>query len=148
MTTNDPISDMLTRIRNASAVRKTEVVFPYSKIKMSVAQILVKEGYIKDAEKIVAGVEGVDAGKEKIKNDKSRHFDRLRVVLKYKSGKTVIKKLQRISKPGRRIYKKKDELPIVLNNLGIAIVSTSQGIMTNREAKKIGLGGEVLCEVY
>lgn len=144
MTTNDPISDMLTRIRNASAVKKSEVVLPFSKIKMAIAEILEKEGYVEKVEKIAGAKEGeVKAVDNKIKN-----FDTIRIVLKYQDGQTVIRNLKRISKPGRRIYKKKNELPVVLNKLGIAIISTPQGIMTNKEAKKAGLGGEVLCEIY
>jgi len=127
----DPIADMLTRIRNAIAVRKQEVVIPFSKIKFEIAQILKKEGYIEKLEK------------------KQDNFTQIRIGLKYsKDNGLVIQSLKRISKPGRRVYTGKDELPRVLNDLGIAIISTSQGLMTNREAKKRGIGGEVLCEIY
>lgn len=132
----DPIADMLTRIRNALAVRKPEVVLPYSKIKIAIAEILYQYNYIKKAEKIAAGVAG-------------NKFDEIKISLKYLGGKEpAIRNLKRISKPGRRIYATKDELPVVLNNLGIAIISTSQGLMTNKEAKKKSLGGEVVCEIY
>ncbi len=134
----DPIADMLTRIRNASAVKKTEVVLPMSKIKYEVAKIMEKEAWIKSAK-----IEKFDKNKEQSK------FDQLRIILKYKkTGKSVITNIRRISKPGLRIYVDKNNLPKVLNNLGIAIISTSQGLMTNKEARKNGLGGEVLCEIY
>ena len=135
----DPIADMLTRIRNASAIRKYEVVLPMSKMKYEIAQILKKEGWVNDAQVIkVAG-----------KKNKSAKFDQLKLVLKYKkSGRSAISNIKRISKPGLRIYVGKDELPQVLNNLGIAIISTSKGLMTNKEAKQAGLGGEVVCEIY
>lgn len=131
----DPIADMLTRIRNAQAVRKPEVILPFSKVKFSIAEILKKEGYITDFEKI--------AGEGK------NSFDQIKIVLKYLGPKeAAILNLKRISKPGRRVYATKNKLPRVLNNLGIAIISTSQGLMTNKEAGKLGLGGEVICEVY
>lgn len=130
----DPISDMLTRIRNASAVKKQEVVLPLSKIKVEIAKILKQEGWIYDYD--VA----------KTMNSK---FDELKLTLKYKkSGKSAITRIKRISKPGLRIYVKKDNLPKVLNNLGIAIISTPKGLMTNKGARKQGLGGEIICEIY
>jgi small subunit ribosomal protein S8 len=135
----DPIADMLTRIRNASAVRKQDVVLPMSKIKYEIALILKKEGWIYEVEKMK---------KQSVKNTSSV-FDELKLVLKYKkSGRPMISSLKRISKPGLKVYAKKDELPKVLNNLGIAIISTPQGLMTNKEAKSKGVGGEVLCEIY
>lgn len=135
----DPISDMLTRIRNASAVRKQEVVLPMSKVKYEIAKILKNEGWVYD----------VQIMKGSIESKKGASFDELKIVLKYKkSGRSVITSLKRISKPGLRIYSNKDNLPKVLNNLGMAIVSTSKGMMTNKEAKKKGLGGEVICEIY
>ena len=124
----DPIADMLTRIRNASAVKKTEVVVPFSKIKYEIAKIL-------EAEKFV----------EKVEEKENNEF---KIILKYENNSPAITKLQRISKPGRRVYVSKDELPKVLNGLGIAIVSTSKGIVTNKEAKKEGMGGELICEIY
>ncbi len=127
----DPISDMLTRIRNASAVKKPEIVLPYSTIKFSLAKILEKEGYVGKVEKTNEG-----------------RFDQLRIELNYKDGQTVIKKLARISKPGRRVYAKHNELPRVLSDMGIAVVSTPNGLMTNKDARKRHLGGEVICEVY
>ena len=134
----DPIGDMLTRIRNAQAVKKSEVVLPMSKIKFAIAQILEKEGMLSKVE--------IEEGGVGNKNDK---FKKIKLVLKYKkSGKSFISSIKRISKPGLRIYVKKDELPRVLNNFGIAIISTPKGVMTNKVARKKGLGGEVLCEVY
>lgn len=134
----DPIGDMLTRIRNASAVKKSDVTMPMSKLKLRVAEILEKEGWVQKVEVIKAS------------SDKSKSsFDELRIVLKYKkSGKSSINSIKRISKPGLRIYAGKDELPKVLNNLGVAILSTSHGVMTNKEARKRKVGGEILCEVY
>ncbi|MCX6796520.1 MAG: 30S ribosomal protein S8 [Candidatus Falkowbacteria bacterium] len=135
----DPIADMLTRIRNASAIRQYEVVLPMSKIKHEVAQILKREGWVND-------VQVVKAGGAK---NKAAKFDQLRIMLKYKkSGRPAIASIKRVSKPGLRIYAGKNELPRVLNNLGIAIISTPQGLMTNKEASRAGLGGEVICEVY
>ncbi len=127
----DSIADMLTRIRNAQAVKKTEVILPWSKLKYNLAQILVKEKYLAAAEKI----------DQQGKNN-------LLLKLKYQADGPVIKSLIRISKPGRRVYRQYQELPYVLNNLGIAVVSTSQGLMTNKEARKKKLGGEILCEIY
>jgi len=135
----DPIADMLTRIRNASAVKKEEVVLPMSKIKFNIAKILQNEGWVGNVS-VIKG-EGQKNG--------SSTFDMLKIGLKYeKSGNPAITSIKRISKPGLKIYRSKDELPRVLNNLGIAIISTSQGLMTNKEAVKKGVGGEVLCEVY
>lgn len=126
----DPIADMLTRLRNALAVKKAEVIIPCSKIKLAIADILKKNGYIVDYEKT------------------DDNYGEIKVVLKYRDGKPAITFLKRISKPGRRVYVPKDEIPVVLNSLGIAIISTSQGVMTNKSAKKAGVGGEVLCEIY
>ena len=134
----DPIADMLTRIRNALAVGKSEVVLPMSKIKHNIAKILEQSGWVAKVEVI------------KIKNGDSRAaFNELKIILKYtKSGKPAITSLKRISKPGRRIYAGKDKLPKVLNNLGIAIISTPQGVMTNKQARQQNMGGEVICEIY
>jgi small subunit ribosomal protein S8 len=127
----DPISDMLTRIRNAQAVKKHEIVFPYSKIKFAIAKILEKEGYVN-------GVERVTESK----------FPNIRMNLLYEDGKQPqIKALRRVSKPGCRVYAKSEELPIVLSNFGIAIISTPNGLMTNKEARARHLGGEVICEI-
>ena len=131
----DPISDMLTRIRNASAVKKPEIVLPYSKMKMGIAQILEDLDYVKKVEKIEKG-------------DNNNKHDQIRIVLKYLGKEPAISNLKRISKPGRRIYVTKDKLPNVLNNLGIAIISTPQGLMTNKDARKKNLGGELICEIY
>jgi len=134
----DPIADMLTRIRNASFVKKQEVIIPMSKMKKQIAEILKKEGWIYDFEVIKSSA------------DKNKSvFDMLKIVLKYKkSGRSAISNIRKISKPGLRVYVKKDELPRVLNNLGIAIISTSKGLMTNKLARKENLGGEVICEIY
>ncbi|MFA6171056.1 MAG: 30S ribosomal protein S8 [Patescibacteria group bacterium] len=134
----DPIADMLTRVRNALAVRKEEVVLPMSKMKYQIAKILEENGLVEK----VSEAEG-QGKKEKTK------FKEIKIVLKYdRAGHPAISSIKRISKPGLRVYVKKSELPRVLNNLGIAIISTPKGLMTNREAKKKGLGGEVICEVY
>ncbi|MBT5338275.1 30S ribosomal protein S8 [Candidatus Falkowbacteria bacterium] len=130
MTMTDPIADMLTRIRNASMVKKAEVLIPYSKFKYAVAKILEKEKYVEAVEKT------------------DLEFKYIKIKLKYEDNKPAIGKIRRVSRVGQRIYVKKVDLPRVLNNYGLAIVSTSKGIMTNREAKHLGLGGEVICEVY
>jgi small subunit ribosomal protein S8 len=136
----DPIADMLTRIRNAALVKKAEVILPMSKLKYEVAKILAKEGWIARAEAI--------SGDNTEKN-KSAAFAKLRLVLKYRSdGAPFISSIKRVSRPGLRIYVDKDNLPKVLNNLGIAIISTSRGLMTNKEAWKNKVGGEVICEIY
>ncbi len=138
----DSIADMITRIRNASAVGKSEVVLPMSKIKFEVAKILEREGW-------VGKVEVIKGNFSKDRKDRGCIFDQLRIVLRYKkSGRPAVNHLKRVSKPGLRVYVKKNRLPKVLNNLGIAIISTPQGMMTNKEAKKKGIGGEILCEVY
>jgi small subunit ribosomal protein S8 len=126
----DPIADMLTRIRNALAAGKVEVSMPQSKQKQAIAQVLKDEGYIADF-----------AASEQ--NGKPT----LTVTLKYYEGKPVIEKIKRVSRPGLRIYKGKDQLPKVMGGLGVAIVSTSAGLMTDRAARKAGHGGEVLCYV-
>ena len=132
MTTTDPIADMLTRIRNANSARHTTVEIPASKVKLAIAQILLDEGYIRSFEKIEDGKQGM-----------------IQLTLKYdEKGKRVISGLKRISKPGLRIYVSCEELPQVLNGLGIALVSTSKGIKTDRDARKEGLGGEVLAYVW
>ena len=132
MTTTDPIADMLTRIRNANSARHTTVEIPASKLKLAIAQILLDEGYIKSFEKIEDGKQGM-----------------IQVTLKYdEKGKRGISGLKRISKPGLRIYVSCEELPQVLNGLGIALVSTSKGIKTDRDARREGLGGEVLAYVW
>lgn len=129
----DPIADMLSRIRNASAVKKTEVAMPFSKVKFNIAKILKHEGYL--GEVAVA--------------ETRKGVSQLTIKLKYDEKKQpAIKNLQRASRPGRRLYVGKDELPRILNNLGIAVVSTSKGLMTNKQARKEGLGGEIICEVY
>lgn len=134
---NDPIGDMLTRIRNASIIRKPEVVIPYSRVKHQIALLLSQAGYVGKVTKIESEEEG----------NKTK-FPQIRIGLRYSDNKPVIHSLKRVSKPGLRIYRGKDQLPVVLNNLGIAIVSTSHGIMTNVDARKKGVGGEVICEVY
>ena len=135
----DPIADMLTRIRNASAIKKPDVVLPMSKMKFEVAKILKNEGWVNSVEVI----------KGSGKKNEAKAFDELKIVLNYrKSGNSIITSIKRISKPGLRVYADKTTLPKDLNNLGIAIISTSSGLMTNKEARKKGLGGEVVCEIY
>jgi small subunit ribosomal protein S8 len=134
----DPIADMFTRIRNASAVKKAELVLPLSKLKYEIAKILETEGWIKKATIVPGGL-----------NNRRNNFDELQIQLKYrKNGKPQISSIQKISKPGLRIYVSKDEIPTVLNNFGFAIISTSQGLMTNKEAKKQKIGGEVIGEIF
>ena len=130
MSMTDPISDMLTRIRNGQKARKVSVSMPASTVKVAVANVLKDEGYITDFE---ASGEGADKT--------------LSVELKYFEGTPVIEKVQRVSKPGLRIYRGKDDLPKVLGGLGIAIVSTSAGVMSDRQAREKGIGGEVICVV-
>ena len=129
MSMQDPIADMLTRIRNGQSAGKKNVSMPSSKLKVSIAEVLKKEGYISDLKK------SDDAKPE------------LSIELKYHQGKPVIDMIKRVSRPGLRVYKKSDELPRVLDGLGVAIVSTSKGVMTDRAARKQGHGGEVLCLV-
>ncbi|NLN48522.1 MAG: 30S ribosomal protein S8 [Clostridiales bacterium] len=132
MVINDPIADMLTRIRNANTVKHQTVDIPLSNIKKAMADILAEEGYIRSYEIIDDGKQGI-----------------IRVTLKYTANKgKVITGLKRISKPGLRVYAKKDEVPKVLGGLGIAILSTSSGIMTDKNARNGGLGGEVLCYIW
>lgn len=130
MSMSDPIADMLTRIRNAQSVDKTVVVMPSSKVKVAIAKVLKDEGYIDDF------VVSDNAGKSD-----------LHISLKYYAGRPVIEKIERVSRPGLRIYKGSQELPKVMNGLGIAIISTSGGVMTDRKARANGVGGEVLCIV-
>ena len=132
MNITDPIADMLTRIRNANSSKFKTVDVPASNMKRAIADILYKEGYIKSFEEIDDNVQGI-----------------IRITLKYdEKGNRVIAGLKRISKPGLRVYASKDELPKVLNGLGVAIVSTSKGVMTDKEARKAGIGGEVLAYVW
>src|SRR2546423_4690518 len=134
MSMSDPIADMLIRIRNAQLVRHVEVVMPASKLKASIAQVLKQEGYIED---FAVREKGGDAGVKK----------ELRIGLKYYAGRPVIERLERVSKPGLRVYKGHDDIPRVMNGLGVAILSTSRGVMTDRKARADGVGGEVLCIV-
>ena len=132
MVMTDPIADLLTRIRNANAVRHEVVEVPSSNMKKAVANILLQEGYIKELEEYNDGV-----------------VPMLRISLKYGADKErVITGIKRISKPGLRVYCKKDEIPKVLSGLGIAIISTSTGLLVDREARKAGLGGEVVCYIW
>ncbi len=126
----DPIADMLTRVRNAQSALKVDVTMPSSKLKVAIAKVLLDEGYI-------TAYSADDAAKPS-----------LTVTLKYYEGRPVIDELKRVSRPGLRIYKNKNELPKILNGLGIAIVSTSAGVMTDRSARDAGRGGEILCTVY
>ena len=133
MTMSDPIADMLTRIRNANTAKHDTVDVPASKMKIAIADILVNEGYITKYDIVEEG-----------------NFNTIRITLKYgadKNGK-VISGIKKISKPGLRVYAGKDELPRVLGGLGTAIISTNQGVITDKEARKLGVGGEVLCFVW
>ena len=132
MLCNDPIADMLTRIRNALIARHDTVTVPASNMKKAIAQILLDEGYIKSVDYIDDGLQG-----------------QLKIALKYAQGKeSVIKGLKRISKPGLRVYARNDEIPKVLGGLGIAILSTPKGVMTDKEARNAGIGGEVLAYIW
>jgi small subunit ribosomal protein S8 len=127
---SDPIADMLTRIRNAQSANKTSVTMPSSKLKGAIALVLKDEGYIDDF--VVHANEGKPL---------------LDISLKYYAGRPVIEKIERVSRPGLRIYRPNDGIPTVMNGLGVAIVSTSKGVMTDRKARAAGIGGEVLCVV-
>jgi len=130
MSMSDPIADMLTRIRNAQSVDKAAVTMPSSKLKVAIAQVLKDEGYI----------DGFA-----IKNDGGK--TELEIALKYYAGRPVIERIERVSRPGLRIYRGRDTLPQVMNGLGVAIVTTPKGVMTDRKARASGIGGEVLCYV-
>ncbi len=130
MSMSDPIADLLTRIRNAQSVNKTTVAMPSSKLKVAIARVLKEEGYI---ENFAVADQG---GKPE-----------LRIELKYYAGRPVIERIERVSRPGLRIYRGKSEIPTVMNGLGVAIVSTPKGVMTDRKARATGTGGEILCYV-
>jgi small subunit ribosomal protein S8 len=130
MSMSDPIADLLTRIRNAQAVAKPVVTVPSSKVKIAITQVLADEGYI-------------DGFKVKTEGGKSE----LQIALKYYAGRPVIERIERVSRPGLRVYKGSDAIPQVMNGLGVAIVTTPQGVMTDRKARANGVGGEVLCYV-
>jgi len=129
MSMQDPVADMLTRIRNGQSANKYSIKVPFSKLKKSILKLLKKEGYINTF------------------NIQENNPSEIEVVLKYFKGKSVIEMIQRVSRPSLRIYKKKNNLPQVMAGLGIAVVSTSQGVMTDATARKLGLGGEVICYV-
>ncbi len=132
MTMTDPIADMLTRVRNANVVKHETVDVPASNVKKELARILLEEGFIRGYDVIEDGKQGI-----------------IRIQLKYgQSGERVISGLKRISKPGMRVYSAKDEIPKVLNGLGIAVISTSKGVLTDRQARKENVGGEVICYVW
>jgi small subunit ribosomal protein S8 len=130
MSMSDPIADMLTRIRNGQMIDKESVRMPSSKLKKAIAQVLRDEGYI-----------------DGFKIHEMNGRPEIEIALKYYAGQPVIEKIDRVSKPGLRIYKGRDDLPRVMNGLGVAILSTSQGVMTDRKARSLGVGGEVLCLV-
>ena len=130
MSMSDPIADMLTRIRNAQMVQKATVKMPSSKLKVAIAQVLKDEGYI----------DGFSVGDEGGKAQ-------LEVALKYYAGRPVIERMERVSRPGLRVYKGRHDIPQVMNGLGVAIVTTPRGVMTDRKARAAGVGGEVLCDV-
>jgi small subunit ribosomal protein S8 len=127
---SDPIADMLTRIRNAQIVQKSAVTMPSSKLKVAIAQVLKDEGYI----------DGFAVKTDGVKSE-------LEIGLKYYAGRPVIERIERVSRPGLRIYKGRDAIPQVMNGLGVAIVTTPKGVMTDRKARQTGVGGEVLCYV-
>ena len=129
MSMSDPIADMLTRIRNAQSVEKRAVTMPSSKLKVAIAQVLKDEGYI-DGFAI-----------------KGEAKAELEIALKYYAGRPVIERIERVSRPGLRVYKGRHEIPNVMNGLGVAIVTTPKGVMTDRKARQVGIGGEVLCYV-
>lgn len=130
MSMSDPIADMLTRIRNAQSVEKLSVAMPSSKVKKAIAQVLKDEGYIESFAVTTVG-----------------GFEQIEIALKYYAGRPVIERLERVSRPGLRVYKGSKDLPQVMNGLGVAIVTTPQGVMTDRKARATGVGGEVLCYV-
>lgn len=127
----DPIADMLTRMRNALAVNKAEVIMPFSKVKFNIAKVLEKEHYINKVEKVI-----------------DNNFDAIKIGLKYNKKEPAMKHLKRISTPGQRIYINSQEIPIVLNGYGLAIISTSNGILTDKEARTQKMGGEYICEIW
>ena len=129
MSMQDPIADMLTRIRNGQAANKVAISMPSSKLKVAIASVLAEEGYV-ESFNVVEGSK-----------------PELEITLKYFQNKPVVESIQRVSRPGLRIYKRKDELPKVMGGLGIAVVSTSKGVMTDRAARQAGLGGEIICYV-
>ena len=129
MSMQDPIADMLTRIRNGQAANKVAISMPSSKLKVAIANVLAAEGYIESV-KVLEGTK-----------------PELEITLKYFQGQPVVESIQRVSRPGLRIYKRKDELPKVMGGLGVAVVSTSKGVMTDRAARQAGLGGEIICYV-
>jgi small subunit ribosomal protein S8 len=139
MSMSDPIADMLIRIRNAQLVGHAEVSMPASKLKASIAQVLKDEGYIED-------FAIRDKGGDKASKDGGAKKE-LRIGLKYYAGRPVIERLERVSKPGLRVYRGRNDIPRVMNGLGVAILSTSRGVMTDRKARADGVGGEVLCIV-
>ena len=129
MSMQDPIADMLTRIRNGQAANKVAINMPSSKLKVAIANVLAAEGYIESV-KVLEGAK-----------------PELEITLKYFQGKPVVESIQRVSRPGLRIYKRKDELPKVMGGLGVAVISTSKGVMTDRAARQAGLGDEIICYV-
>ena len=129
MSMQDPIADMLTRIRNGQAANKVAINMTSSKLKVAIANVLAAEGYIESV-KVLEGAK-----------------PELEITLKYFQGKPVVESIQRVSRPGLRIYKRKDELPKVMGGLGVAVISTSKGVMTDRAARQAGLGGEIICYV-
>jgi len=130
MSMSDPIADMLTRIRNAQSVEKAVVKMPSSKLKIAIAQVLKDEGYIDDFA---------------VRDESGK--SQLEVSLKYYAGRGVIERIERVSRPGLRVYKGRNDIPQVMNGLGVAIVTTPKGVMTDRKARQTGVGGEVLCYV-
>lgn len=130
MTMQDPIADMLTRVRNAQAARKAEVAMPESKQRVAIAEVLKREGYIED-----------------FRSEANEVLRTLTITLKYFEGRPVIEDLRRVSRPGLRVYRAKDAIPKVRGGLGVTVLSTSRGVLTDREARRQGLGGEIICYI-
>lgn len=135
----DPISDLLTRIRNASAVKKADIVLPYSRLRHEVAKLLETEKYVLRTEKIPAAKVG----------EEGPRYDQLRIVMRYRSnGTPVIRHIKRVSRPSRKVYVTVEKIPTILNGLGLAVLSTSKGLLTNAQARKEKIGGELMFEIW
>ena len=142
----DPIADMLTRIRNAQMIKKSEVTLPYSKLKLNIVKLLESEKWLGKVEILEPQLES--NAKAKNQKDIDAKFKQIKIEILYNNKEPKITNIKKISTPGQRVYAGKDEMPVVLNNYGISVVSTSKGLMTNKQAKKENIGGEILCEVY
>lgn len=144
----DPIADMLTRIRNAQMVKKSVVIIPFSKLKYNILTLMASEGWVKTVKRLEPSDAAVNKSK-KIDLEKLNRFAELEVKIKYlDDGQAKISSLKRVSKPGSRVYVDKEHIPFVLNGRGMAVISTSQGLLTDKAARKSKVGGEVICEIY